>query len=91
MSGGTFLGGTLYTMKRHKLHVRIARAERHGTGSRHVAYLSRKPHLSANVLVAHVALAPQVEFELLEGMQQQNTSWTRHEVVCIVFRNIVQL
>ena len=27
-------------------------------------------------LVAHVALASQVEFDLLEGMQQ-NTSWTR--------------
>ena len=24
--------------------------------------------------LAHVALAPQVEFELLEGVQQQNTS-----------------
>ena len=43
------------------------RSERHGTGSRHVAHLSRKPHLSANVLVALVALAPQVEFELIAG------------------------
>ena len=45
-------------------------------------------------LVAHVALAPQachVEFELLEDMQQQNTSGTRHQVVCIVFKEIVQL
>ena len=45
-------------------------------------------------LVAHVALAPQacqVEFELLEDMQQQNTSWTRHQVVRIVFKEIVQL
>ena len=33
----------------------------------------------------------QVEFELLEGMQQQNISWTRHQVVCIVFNEIVQL
>ena len=29
-------------------------------------------------LVAHAALAPQVELELLEGMQQRYTSWTRH-------------
>ena len=57
----------------------------------HVAHWSRKPRLSANVLVAHVALAPQVEFELLKGMQQQNTSWTRHQVVSIVFKEIVQL
>ena len=45
-------------------------------------------------LVEHVALAHQayeVEFELLEDMQQQNTSWTRHQVVCIVFKEIVQL
>ena len=42
------------------------------------------------VLVALVALAPPVEFELLEGMQQQNTSWPRHQVVCIVFKEIVQ-
>ena len=28
---------------------------------------------------------------LLEGKQQQNTSWTRHQVVCIVFKEIVQL
>ena len=47
-------------------------------------------------LVAHVALllapqACQVEFELLEDMQQQNTSWTRHQVVRIVFKEIVQL
>ena len=41
-------------------------------------------------LVAH-ALAPQVEIEYLEGMQQQNISWTRHQVVCIVFKEIVQL
>ena len=47
--------------------------------------------LFVNVLVAHAALAPQVEFELLEGMQQQNTSWTRRQVVCIVFKEIVQL
>ena len=33
--------------------MRIARAKRHGTGSRLVAQ-SRKPHLSADVLVAHV-------------------------------------
>ena len=31
------------------------------------------------------------EFELLEGMQQQSTGWTRHQVVCIVFKEIVQL
>ena len=45
-------------------------------------------------LVAHVALthqAYQVEFELLKDMQQQNTSWTRHQVVCIMFKEIVQL
>ena len=41
-------------------------------------------------LVAH-ALAPQVEFEYLEGMQQQNISWTSHQVICIVFKEIVQL
>ena len=35
-----------------------------------------------------VALAPQVEFELLEGMQQQNTSWQRHQVVRIVLRTL---
>ena len=40
--------------------------------------------------MADVALAPQVEFELLKGMQQQNTSWTRHLVVCTVFKEIVQ-
>ena len=34
---------------------------------------------------------PQVEFELVEGMQQQYTSWTRYQVVCIVFKEIVQL
>ena len=27
-----------------------------------------------SLALAHVALAPQVEFELLEGVQQQNTS-----------------
>ena len=32
-------------------------------------------------IVAHVALAPQVEFQLLEGMQQENTSWTRRQSV----------
>ena len=45
-------------------------------------------------LVAHVALAHQayqVKFELVEDMQQQNTSWTRHQVVCIMFKEIVQL
>ena len=42
-------------------------------------------------LVAHVALAPQFQFELLEGMQQQNTSWTRRQIVCIVFKETVQL
>ena len=31
-----------------------------------------KPHNS--LALAHAALAPQVEFELLEGVQQQNTS-----------------
>ena len=35
--------------------------------------------------------ACQVEFELLEDMQQQNTSWIRHQVVCIVFKEIVQI
>ena len=40
--------------------------------------------------VAHVALAPQIQFELLEVIQQQNTSWTRHQVVCTVFKEIVQ-
>ena len=40
---------------------------------------------------AHVALAPQVELQLLEGMQQQNTRWTRHPAVCIVFKEFVQL
>ena len=40
---------------------------------------------------ANVALAPQVEFELLEGMQQQNTSGARHQVVCIVFKEVVQI
>ena len=59
-------------------------------------HISRASHTSLQKvwLVAHVALAPQacqVEFELLEGMQQQNTSWTRHQVVCIVFKEIVQL
>ena len=53
--------------------------------------MSHKPHLSVKVLVPHVALAPQVKFELLEGMQQQNSSWTRHQVVFIVFKQIVQL
>ena len=47
------------------------------------------PHVSPTTLIG--TLAPQVEFELLEGMQQQNTSWTRHQVVCIVFKEIVQL
>ena len=45
-------------------------------------------------LVEHVALAHQayeVEFELLEDMQQQNTSWTRHQIVCFMFKEIVQL
>ena len=53
---------------------------------------SCKPHFFAKV--AHVALAPQayqVEFELLEDMQQQNTSWTRHQVVRIVLKEIVHL
>ena len=36
-------------------------------------------------------IAPQVEFDLLEGMQQQNTSWTRHQLVSIAFKEIVQL
>ena len=38
------------------------------------------------VWLVHVAIAPQacqVEFELLEGMQQQNTSWTKHQVASL--------
>ena len=45
-----------------------------------------------SLALAHAAfIAPQVEFELLEGVQQQNTSWTRHQVVCIVFKEVVQI
>ena len=39
----------------------------------------------------HVVLATQFDFDLLEGMKQQNTSCTRHRVVSIVFKEIVQL
>ena len=75
-------------------NVCIARAQRCRTGTRHSAHQSCKPHLSANLQHMQLALAPQVEFELLKGMQQQNTSQirqTRHQVVCIVFEEIVQL
>ena len=40
-------------------------------------------------LVARVELASQVEFELLQGVQQQSTSWKRHWVF-IGFKEIVQ-
>ena len=52
-----------------------------------VSLISLASHTSLHRiwLVRHVALAHQVEFELLESVQQQNTSWTRHQVVCIVF------
>ena len=46
-------------------NVRIAHAGCR-TGTRHAAHYS--------LALAHVALTPQVEFELLEGVQQQNTS-----------------
>ena len=62
-------------------------------GTQHIS-LANHTSLRKVCLVAHVALAPQacqVEFELLEDMQQQNTSWTRHQVVRIVFKEIVQL
>ena len=62
--------------------MRIARAERCRTGTRHAA-ISLANHIAPQ--------AYQVEFELLEDMQQQNTSWIRHQVVCIVFKEIVQI
>ena len=53
----------------------------------------RVPGEPGNEAIAnHIApQACQVEFELLEDMQQQNTSWIRHQVVRIVFKEIVQI
>ena len=51
-----------------------------------------EPDMQHISLANHIApQACQVEFELLEDMQQQNTSWIRHQVVCIVFKEIVQI
>ena len=46
-----------------------------------------------SLALAHAAfIAPQVEFELLEGVQQQNTSGQDiMQVVCIVFKVVVQI
>ena len=72
--------------------MRIARADRCRTGTRHAAItLASHTSLRKVWLVVLAPQACQVEFELVEGVQQQNTSWTRHQVVCIVFKEIVQL
>ena len=60
--------------------MRIACAERCRTGTM-VPVLQRSADMQhitlashTSLVLAHVALAPQVEFELLEGVEQQNTS-----------------
>ena len=53
--------------------------------------------ISISELQLQLQLQLQLELKLenyslpLEGMQQQNTSWTRHQVVFTVFKEIVQL
>ena len=41
----------------------------------HIIVSQATPLCKGLKLVAHVAFDPQVEFELLEGIQQQKTSW----------------
>ena len=48
---------------------------------------SNCPHCSPQFRAAYVSISlMHVEFELLEGMQQQNTSWTRHQWDCATSR-----
>ena len=69
--------------------MRIAPAERCIELEPDMQHITLASHTS--LALAHAALAPQVEFELLEGVQQQKHQWTRHQVVCIVFKEVVQI
>ena len=71
-----------------KCNVHIARAERCRTGTGHAAHHSCKPHISG---FSTCSISSSSWVWVAGGRAATNHQWTRHQVVCIVFKEVVQI